>query len=207
MFKPFNAVLLGAVAVLLASCAGGKQTSSQEDELDGRSFSAKPNMARLYIIHGATKNTDPVDQSVYVMGSPLRVAILAAAATAHTAIEQANPPPPSAYDPTDPENRHPHFDDGVREDYYINNQKVGTIEAKQYMALDLVPGHYTVKAVSVNVSKREVLDNTSVDLAAGQVIYLYSSVSVGASYHDSQLARCDEKCQSLIASDHRIIAH
>lgn len=197
MLKSFRAVLLGLMAILLASCAGGRSTTPEEEK-DGLSFSAKPNMARLYLIHGMTKNTEP-----HPVLSGLFMAGVVGGVVA--AIDQNSPIPPGPYDPTDPENRHRHSDEDVREEYYVNDQKIGNIQVGQYIALDLAPGHYAVKAIRVNVSKREVLDNISVDIVVGQVVYLYSSVSVGTFYHDSQIVWCDEKCQQLVISGHRII--
>lgn len=199
------------VCTLLAGCAGaGGHLAGPEADQDGQTLTAKPNMARLYLIHGylttgkVTRHSGesamgstavyyydedrlgPAGQALVtgLLGGPL-AAIVAGVNAANDAKS------------TDAPIRKKRL--SITYHYFLDGKPIGDMGAEQYMALDIPPGTYKVyfeQPLGKSVA-------TPVELKVGETMFLLSNASnaMGAYWE-----KCGDDCAPLIKEGHRVTA-
>jgi hypothetical protein len=202
-------LLAAMVAATLASCGGGELAGPDADR-DGQTLAAKPEMARLYLISGYTTVGTPThpsgepiagSQTVYYYDTPdgkgptgmvvmatLLAGPLAGLNVAALAAEDA--------ERVDRPKREKPIAFGYK--LFIDDKYVGDLGAKQYVALDLLPGTYTV-FFKPAADPSSVL---SLELKPGDVEFFLTNIG---QYMGSYWEKCGaEDCAPLIRDGHRV---
>src|SRR5579864_3456114 len=208
--RAFMGCMVLACAIL-ASCTGaGGHLAGPEADQDGQTLTAKPDMARLYLIHGylttgkVTRHSGesapglaavyyydedrlgPAGQAVVtgLLGGPL-AAIVAGVSAANDSKA------------TDAPIRKKRL--SITYHYFLDGKLIGDMGAEQYMALDVPPVTYKVyfeQPLGKSVT-------APVDLKVGETVFLLSNASnaMGAYWE-----KCGDDCAPLISAGHRVTA-
>jgi len=220
-----NMVSVVIFVLPLIGCAPARDTKATlGEERDAQNFQAKPGMARVYLIHGLAKMMEQpsatYEYTYYkrtgrhspkwnatgaAAGAGIGVALSLLASSVTTALASDTPPPPDPFDPTDPEFLYPHVNQDVAEEHYIDERDLGRIVYGQYFAVDLPPGDHVFKAFQLWAAGRKPMQASTVELKAGEVVYLYSSVDTSSTYSYARLFRCNDECRPFVTGGQRII--
>ena len=205
-----KSAVLFLMLVLTGCNTSGGQLAGPDADRDGQTLVARPNMARLYLIHGfattgkvnvpsgqpipGTKTTYFYDKNIgdrttvatAIAGGPI-AGIYAAVAASKAGVSVERPtrgkPLPIAYG------------------YILNGRRVGSIGQGQYMALDLRPGTY-------NVHFNQPLGwspDAPLNLEAGETALLLANGSAPGAM-GAYFERCDDECGDLVRQGHRVKA-
>lgn len=203
-----------ALAASLAGCVhSAGQVATATDEKDGQTFTAKPGMARLYVVQGLERFGDEAGEAgggvmTGPSGSPQMVGAAAGLAIAALIKSSREPeaPPVIPPDPMDRDNKMKHVPIPFPNDVFVNDKKVGTVGHLQYAVLDLPAGEYAVR-VSAATTWQQPYGQRTVTLKAGDVAYL---MNTELAYHSSQknersIADCQPAdCQAYVLAGHRV---
>lgn len=212
-----------ALSALLATTAcvhPAGPAATEADNLDGRTFSSKPGMARLYVIQGLEKMADRPGSgsgSTVIASGPAGSPMVAGAAAGllianlvKAAQDKPEPqaPPVIPPDPADPANQYAHFPIPIPNDVFLNGTKLGTIGHLQYFAVDLPPAEYEVTLTAATTWKQP-FSTMKVTLKAGDVTFLLTSELAYSSDRKNERALLDCKpadCQPYVLASRRVTA-